>query len=286
VTPPPEQTALRLPAPAKLNLFLHVTGRRPDGYHTLESLVVPIDRADLITLSLRDDGAVTRTHGAAGVAVDDDLAVLAARLVQREFAVARGVEIGVDKRIPMGAGLGGGSSDAATVLLGLNRMWRLRLSRATLMKLALKLGADVPFFVFGEPAFARGVGEKLQACSVPATWFAVVAPPIHVPTSEIFAATELTRDSESAKMPVFSEGYGRNDLQPAAVARFQEIGDALEALHSVASEAGTRMTGSGACVLAAFANEQAAQQALSRLPRGMTGFAARALDRHPLWSFA
>ena len=286
MTPPPQHTALTLPAPAKLNLFLHVTGRRPDGYHTLESLVVPIDRADLITLSLRDDGAVTRTHGAAGIEVDDDLAVLAARLVQREFGVACGVEIGVDKRVPMGAGLGGGSSDAATVLLGLNRMWRLGLSRATLMKLALKLGADVPFFVFGEPAFARGVGEKLQACSVPATWFAVVAPPIHVPTSEIFAATELTRDSESAKMPVFSEGYGRNDLQPAAVARFQEIGDALEALRSVAMEAGTRMTGSGACVLAAFANEQAAQQALSRLPRGMTGFVARALDRHPLWSFA
>jgi 4-diphosphocytidyl-2-C-methyl-D-erythritol kinase len=286
VTPPPRRTALTLPAPAKLNLFLHVTGRRPDGYHTLESLVVPIDRADLITLSLRDDDVVTRTHGAAGVEVDDDLAVLAARLVQRECGVARGVEIRVDKRVPMGAGLGGGSSDAATVLLGLNRLWRLGLSRATLMGLALKLGADVPFFVFGEPAFARGVGERLQACSVPATWFAVVAPPIHVPTSAIFAATELTRDSESAKMPVFSEGYGRNDLQPVAVARFQEIADALEALRGVASEAGTRMTGSGACVLAAFANELAAQQALSRLPRGMTGFVARALDRHPLWSFA
>jgi 4-diphosphocytidyl-2-C-methyl-D-erythritol kinase len=286
VTPPHHHTALTLPAPAKLNLFLHVTGRRPDGYHTLESLVVPIDRADLITLSLRDDDAVTRTRGAAGVAADDDLAVVAARLVQREFGVARGVEICVDKRVPIGAGLGGGSSDAATVLLGLNRMWRLGLSRVTLMNLALKLGADVPFFVFGEPAFARGIGERLQACSVPATWFAVVAPPIHVPTSEIFAASELTRDSESAKMPVFSEGYGRNDLQAVAVARFQEIADALEALRSVASEAGTRMTGSGACVLAAFANEQAAQQALSRLPRGMTGFVARALDRHPLWSFA
>ena len=281
-----QHTSVTLPAPAKLNLFLHVTGRRPDGYHTLESLVVPIDRADLITLSLRDDDAITRTHGAAGVAVDDDLAVLAARLIQRECGVARGVAIGVDKRVPMGAGLGGGSSDAATVLLALNRMWRLGLSRETLMKLALKLGADVPFFVFGEPAFARGVGETLQACSVPATWFVVVAPPIHVSTSEIFTATELTRDSESAKMSVFSEGYGRNDLQPAAVARFQEIADALDALRSVASEAGTRMTGSGACVLAAFANEQAAQQALSRLPCGMTGFVARALDRHPLWSFA
>jgi len=283
---PTQYTSLTLPAPAKLNLFLHVTGRRPDGYHTLESLVVPIDRADLITLSLREDGAVMRTHGAAGVAPDDDLAILAARLVQRECGVARGVAIGIDKRVPMGAGLGGGSSDAATVLLGLNRMWRLGLPRETLMKLALKLGADVPFFIFGEPAFARGVGEKLQACSVPATWFVVVTPPIHVSTSDIFSAAELTRDSESAKMPVFSEGYGRNDLQAAAVARFQEIAKALEALCGVASEAGARMTGSGACVLAAFANERAAQQALSRLHRGMTGFVARALDRHPLWSFA
>jgi 4-diphosphocytidyl-2-C-methyl-D-erythritol kinase len=283
VTPTP---GLTLPAPAKLNLFLHVTGRRPDGYHTLESLVVPIDRADFITLSLREDGAVTRTHGAGGVAVDDDLAVLAARLLQRERGVACGVAIGIDKRLPMGAGLGGGSSDAATVLLGLNRMWRLGLSRETLMQLALKLGADVPFFVFGEPAFACGIGEKLQACSVPPTWFAVVVPPIHVSTSDIFAAAELTRNSESAKMSVFSESYGRNDLQAVAVARFREIADALETLGGVASEAGTRMTGSGACVTAAFANELAAQQALSRLPRGMTGFVARALDRHPLWSFA
>jgi 4-diphosphocytidyl-2-C-methyl-D-erythritol kinase len=283
VTPP---FRLTLPAPAKLNLFLHITGRRPDGYHTLESLMVPIDRADFITLALREDGGVTRTHGAGGVAADDDLAVRAARLVQRECAVAAGVVIGVDKRIPIGAGLGGGSSDAATVLLGLNRMWQLALSRERLMELALMLGADVPFFVFGEPAFARGVGENLQACSVPPTWFVVVTPPIQVSTSDIFAAPELTRNSESAKMLVFSEGYGRNDLQPPAVARFQEIADALDALRGVASEAETRMTGSGACVAASFANEQTAQRALSQLPPAMTGFVARALDRHPLWSFA
>jgi 4-diphosphocytidyl-2-C-methyl-D-erythritol kinase len=280
------QASLTLPAPAKLNLFLHVTGRRPDGYHTLESLVVLIDRADFITLSPREDRDVTRTHGASGVAADDDLAILAARLVQRECGVERGVAIGVDKRLPTGAGLGGGSSDAATVLLGLNRMWKLGLSRETLMRFALTLGADVPFFVFGEPAFARGIGEVLQACSVPPTWFVVLAPPVHVPTRDIFAAVELTRNSESAKMSVFSEGYGRNDLQHAAVGRFHAIGEALDALRGVASEAGTRMTGSGACVAAAFGNEQAAQNSLSRLPRGLTGFVARALDRHPLWSFA
>jgi 4-diphosphocytidyl-2-C-methyl-D-erythritol kinase len=281
-----QYTSLTLPAPAKLNLFLHVTGQRPDGYHTLESLMVPIDRADFITLSLRESGEVTRTRGATGVAADDDLAVLAARLVQRECGVTHGVAIEIDKRLPMGAGLGGGSSNAATVLLGLNRMWRLGLSRETLMRFALELGADVPFFVFGEPALARGVGEILQACSVPPTWFVVVVPPVQVLTSGIFAAAELTRNSESAKMSVFSESYGRNDLQAVAVARFREIADALEALRGTASEAGTRMTGSGACVTATFANELAAQQALSRLPQGMTGFVARALDRHPLWSFA
>jgi 4-diphosphocytidyl-2-C-methyl-D-erythritol kinase len=277
---------LTLPAPAKLNLFLHVTGRRPDGYHTLESLVVPIDRADFITLSPHEGGEVIRTRGAEGVLAEDDLAVLAARLLQRECGVERGVAIGIDKRLPMGAGLGGGSSDAATVLLGLNRMWKLGWSRETLMRLSLELGADVPFFIFGQPALVRGIGEILQACSVPPNWFVVLVPPIHVSTSDIFAASELTRNSESAKMSVFSEGYGRNDLQHAAVGRFHAIGEALEALSAVASDAGPRMTGSGACVAAAFANEQAAQNAFSRLPRGLTGFVARALDRHPLWSFA
>ncbi len=281
-----EHTSWTLPAPAKLNLFLHVTGRRADGYHTLESLMVPIDRADFITLSSRDDGEVIRTGGAGDVVADDDLAVIAARLLQRECGVDHGVSIHIDKRLPVGGGLGGGSSDAATVLLGLNRIWSLCLSRARLMELALHLGADVPFFVFGEPAFARGIGEILQACSVPLAWFVVLVPPIHVSTAEIFAAAELTRNSESAKMSVFSEGYGRNDLQQAAVARFQAIADALAALSGVAPDAGTRMTGSGACVLAAFDNEKAAQHALSRLPRELTGFVARALDRHPLWSFA
>jgi 4-diphosphocytidyl-2-C-methyl-D-erythritol kinase len=275
-----------LPAPAKLNLFLHVTGRRRDGYHTLESLMVPIDRADFITLSPREDAAVIRTGGAVGIDADNDLAIVAARLLQRECEVDRGVSIGIDKRLPMGAGLGGGSSDAATVLLGLNRLWGLDLSRERLMQIALDLGADVPFFVFGEPALARGIGEILESCSVPPSWFVVLVPTIHVSTAEIFAAAELTRNSESAKMSVFSEGYGRNDLQQAAVARFDAIGDALAALRGVAPDAGTRMTGSGACVLAAFDNEEAAQQAHSRLPRGLTGFIARALDRHPLWSFA
>ena len=155
-------STLTLPAPAKLNVFLHVTGRRPDGYHTLESLFVLIARGDSISLALRDDALIVRTRGPDAVAPDDDLAVRAARLLQRHCHVGHGVSIGIDKRLPIGAGLGGGSSDAGTVLLGLNRLWNLGLSRAELMQLALQLGADVPFFVFGEPAFARGVGNSFR----------------------------------------------------------------------------------------------------------------------------
>jgi len=292
--------ALVLPAPAKLNLFLHVTGRRPDGYHTLESLLVLIERGDAVSLSVRDDADVVRLRGAAGVLAEDDLAVRAARLLQKSCGVAKGVTIAVDKRLPIGGGIGGGSSDAATVLLGLNRLWQLGLSRQELMHLALGLGADVPFFIFGETARARGIGEMLEAVSLPQTWFAVLSPPIVVSTRAMFEALELTRHSQSAKMAVFSEGYGRNDLQAVAVARFPEIAGFLAALSRVAPAPGARMTGSGACVFAAFASEYAAQQALSRMPRvtGSTGgniggnagetagFVARALNRHPLWSFA
>ena len=278
--------ALALPAPAKLNLFLHVTGRRPDGYHTLESLLVLIARGDSIALAVRDDGKIVRTRGPDTVAPDEDLALRAARLLQRHCGIDRGVSIGIDKRLPIGGGLGGGSSDAATVLLGLNRLWQLDLSREALMQLALELGADVPFFVFGQPAFARGIGEELQAATLPTAWFAVVTPAIEVRTSEIFAAPELTRNSESAKMAIFSEGYGRNDLYSVAAARFPEVSRCLGALAREAPESGARMTGSGACVFAAFATEGAAQRALSRMPDGITGFVARSLARHPLWRYA
>src|SRR5213083_1134581 len=279
---------LRLPAPGTLNLFLHVTGRRDDGYHTLESLLVPIDRGDHITLSERSDSAVVRERGAVEVAASDDLAVRAARLVQRNCGIQRGVGIDIDKRIPVGGGLGGGSSDAATVLLGLNRMWQLGLSRSALMAMGLELGADVPFCIFGEPAFARGIGEALEAVSLPPTWFLVLAPPVRVATAAIFAAPELTRDGASAKMAVFSEGYGRNDLQAVAASRFPEIAACLDALSREAGGAAPNgMSGSGSCVFAAFSTEAAALQALSLMVRaGRAGFVARALNRHPLQRFA
>ena len=275
---------LILPAPAKLNLFLHVTGRRDDGYHTLESLFVAVDFGDTVTLTRRDDGRIVRTADLPGVRPKEDLAVRAAAALQREARSRCGVEIAVLKRIPMGGGLGGGSSDAASVLLGLNRLWDLGLSRARLQSIGLALGADVPFFVFGEPAVARGVGERLAAVSLPPLWVTVLAPAVAVPTAAIFGAAELTRDTPSVKMDVFSEGYGRNDLQPVAVARHPAVAEALAWLTARSPHA--RMTGSGGCVFAPFASEADAVAALSARPAAVGGFVARTLARHPLAAFA
>ena len=234
---------LTLPAPAKLNLFLHITGRRSDGYHTLESLFVLVDHGDIVSLARREDDAIVRSQGPANVPADADLAVAAAQLLKRECKVSSGITIGIDKRIPMGGGLGGGSSDAATVLLGLNRLWGLGLSRAALMDFARELGADVPFFVFGRPAFATGVGEMLTPVSLPPTCFVVLVPAVQVQTASIFAAAELTRNSPSVRIIVFSEGYGRNDLQAVAIARFAHIADCLAALEHTPHVTGARMTG-------------------------------------------
>jgi 4-diphosphocytidyl-2-C-methyl-D-erythritol kinase len=276
--------ALVVSAPAKLNYFLHVTGRRDDGYHTLETLMVLVDLADELTLTVRDDGAVVRAHDVDGVALDDDLALRAARALQAAARVKRGVTIALDKRIPIGGGLGGGSSDAASVLLGLNRLWSLRWSRAALAEIAVTLGADVAFFVGGDNAIARGIGERLSPISVPPAWIVIARPDAHASTAAMFAARELTRNSPSAKIDVFSEGYGRNDLEPVVRARLPAVADAIDALRKL--EHGARLTGSGACAFAAFAREAEARAALAKLPRGLRGVLARTLARHPLASFA
>jgi 4-diphosphocytidyl-2-C-methyl-D-erythritol kinase len=275
---------LTVPAPAKLNLFLHVTGRRADGYHALETLFVALDFGDTITLARRADGAIRRVGEDFGVPAELDLTLRAATALQRASGCGHGVDIAVVKRIPLGSGLGGGSSDSASVLLALNRLWELGMTRTELIEIGVRLGADVPFFLCGEPALARGIGERLTPVSMPSFWVGVLAPAHPVSTALIFAAAELTRDSPSAKMEVFSEGYGRNDLQPAAVARFSDIATALAALseHSPAA----RMTGSGSCVFAPFATEAEARAAIASPPLAMHGFVARTLARHPLAAFA
>ncbi len=288
------------PAPAKLNLFLHVVGRRADGYHLLQSVFRLIDRADTVHLELRDDGRVVREGELPGVPEDRDLTVRAARLLQAHAPADAGVSIRLDKVLPMGGGLGGGSSDAATVLLALNRLWQLNLPRETLQQLALQLGADVPVFVFGQTAFAEGVGEILHPASAPPAWYVVLMPPVQVPTAAIFAAPELTRNTPPLKIAPFSAGMGhatlygfqpvesrsplvgRNDLQPVVIDRYPEVARHLEWLAQFGE---ARMTGSGACVFASFGTEDAARDVLRQLPETMQGFVAQGLDRHPLHDF-
>jgi 4-diphosphocytidyl-2-C-methyl-D-erythritol kinase len=267
------------PAPAKLNLFLHVVGRRPDGYHLLQSVFRLIDRADTVHLDLRDDGRVVREGDLPGVPEEHDLTVRAARLLQAHAPAGSGVSIRLDKILPMGGGLGGGSSDAATVLLALNRLWQVNLPRAALQKLALQLGADVPVFVFGQTAFAEGVGDILHPVSAPPAWYVVLMPPVQVPTAAIFAAPELTRNSPPLKIARFSAGMGCNDLQPVVISRYPEVARHLEWLGQFGE---ARMTGSGACVFASFGTEGSAREVLRQLPETMQGFVAQGLDRHPL----
>jgi 4-diphosphocytidyl-2-C-methyl-D-erythritol kinase len=272
--------ALTVPAPAKINLFLHVTGRRGDGYHTLETLMVPIDFGDTVSLVVRDDGAIVRTRDIASVTADDDLSVRAARALKHETRCAMGVDIAIDKRIPQGGGLGGGSSDAASVLIALNALWSTRVSRQRLAAIGARLGADVPFFLGDGPAVARGIGEQLTGVTLPSMWIAIIVPMCSVPTASIFAATELTRDTASAKINVFSESYGRNDLQGVVAARYPDVAEALARLEARSDAA--RMTGSGACVFAPFAAEVDARAACADAPAGMRGIVARTLARHPL----
>jgi 4-diphosphocytidyl-2-C-methyl-D-erythritol kinase len=272
-------TSLTCPAPAKLNLFLHVVGRRADGYHLLQTLFRFIDFSDTLHFTLRADGAVRRTSVLDGVAEDQDLCVRAARLLQQESACRLGVDIAVDKRIPMGGGLGGGSSDAATTLLALNRLWNLGFPRERLMQLGLRLGADVPVFIFGDNAFAEGVGEHLQAYPLPETWYVVLFPPVHVPTAQIFSRPELTRDTISLKIRDLSTHRLHNDLQPVVCRLYPEVERHLAWLGQFGS---AMMTGSGACVFAGFGDQAAAEAVLARLPGDMRGIVARGLPSHPL----
>ncbi len=269
----------RVPAPAKINLFLHIVGRRADGYHLLQTAFRMLDWGDEITLRRRDDGAIVRTSDVPGVPADADLVVRAARALQAASGTRCGADIGVVKRIPMGGGLGGGSSDAASVLVALNRIWACGLSRGQLQEIGLTLGADVPFFIFGRTAFAEGVGEALQAMEVPPAWYVMVAPPVTVPTAEIFSAPELTRDSEPIIMRGFATRTTRNDMQATVCKRFPQVAEALVWLSQYGA---ARMSGSGACIFAPFDSEETAQQVVATAPQGWKVWVAAGLDRHPL----
>ena len=280
------------PAPAKLNLFLHVTGRRADGYHLLQSVFQLIDRADRLHFDLRDDEQIRRTNDVPGVPEEHDLVVRALRLLQAEFArrhgrLPPGISVRVDKVLPMGGGLGGGSSDAATALMAANALWDAGLGREELMALGLPLGADIPFFLFGETAFAEGVGEALQAVPGPDCWYVVIEPGVAVPTPAIFSAPDLTRDSKPVRIADFSShtdscstvGFGKNDLQDVAMRLFPPVAEAVEWL---SSHGDARMTGSGACVFCAFSSEDAADQVLAQVPGKWTAWKAKSLQTHPL----
>ncbi|MEO8156295.1 MAG: 4-(cytidine 5'-diphospho)-2-C-methyl-D-erythritol kinase [Betaproteobacteria bacterium] len=269
------------PAPAKLNLFLHVVGRRSDGYHLLQTAFRFIDFGDELSISVRADGDICRTTSLPDVSTDQDLAVRAARALQSETGCRKGADIGIVKRVPMGGGLGGGSSDAATTLIALNRLWETGLSRQRLQQLALQLGADVPVFVFGRNAFAEGVGERLQPLQLPPAWYLILVPELAVSTAEIFSEAELTRNTNAITIAAFSVGQGRNDLEPVVCRKYPLVARHLEWLHRYGD---ARMTGSGACIFCAFGSEEQARQVLLQLPADMRGFVARGLDRHPLWS--
>jgi len=285
--PPPD---LRdCPAPAKLNLFLHVTGRRPDGYHTLQTVFQLVDWCDTLHFHRREDGVIARTSDIPGVPADSDLVVRAARALQNATGTSFGADIAVDKVLPMGGGIGGGSSDAATTLLALNRLWGLDLPRAELMRIGLALGADVPVFVFGQNAFAEGVGEELTPVDLPQSWFVVVHPKQQVPTAEVFSDKRLTRNTPISIIADFAActnkfAFGRNDLEAVATAKFGEVARALAWLKQYDQHA--RMTGSGACVFARYPDAKTAQQVLERLPPEWDGRCVSSLAHHPLAAFA
>lgn len=272
-------------APGKLNLFLHVTGRRPDGYHTLQTAFQLLDLCDTVGITVRRDGRIERTAGAVGVAAEDDLVVRAARALQARTGTAPGATLRVQKRIPLGGGLGGGSSDAATVLVALNHLWRLGLSRSELAAIGLELGADIPVFVHGSCAWAEGIGERLTPIELAETWFVIIHPGVAVPTREVFAAPELRRDSPPLSLNAFAvsgilpEASWRNDCEPVVRAHYPQVADALQWL---ARFAPARLTGTGSCTFARCRSAAEAERIAARVPDAWCSFVVRGINRSPL----
>lgn len=270
---------LTLPAPAKLNLFLHITGRRADGYHNLQTLFRMLDVGDELSFRGNQSGAINFRCSDASIAGSDNLVVRAAQLLQPFAASDAGIDIFLEKRTPMGGGLGGGSSDAATTLHALNVLWQLGLSTQQLADIGLKLGADVPVFVFGQTAFAEGVGEQLQSVELADCWYLVVTPDAHVSTAVVFTHPDLIRDSKAMTLADLMTSPWRNDCQPLVERLCPQVAITLQWLVEYAP---SRMTGTGASVFAEFADELSARRALADLPANCRGFVARGLNQSPL----
>jgi len=273
----------RLPAPAKLNLFLHITGRRADGYHLLQTVFQFLDYGDELGFTLRTDGQIRRNYELPGVAEGHDLVVRAARLLQQASGSTLGADLDLVKRLPLGGGLGGGSSDAATVLVGLNHLWQLGWERPRLAELGLQLGADVPIFVHGHSAWAEGVGEALTDIALAEPWYVVLVPRVSVATAKIFSDSTLRRDAPAITIRDFLAGaVVTNMLQPVVTRHYAEVREALDWLAGHSDNA--RMTGSGACVFAACAGEQQGHDILATLPDGWQGFVAKGCNVSPLYT--
>jgi len=270
------------PAPAKINLFLHVVGRRDDGYHLLQTVFRFLDFGDVLRFSPRDDNDIVAAAPLPGVAAANDLTLRAARLLRDAAGIRSGVTIALDKCIPMGGGLGGGSSDAATTLVALNRLWDCGLAASELQALGLRLGADVPIFIHGHSAFAEGVGERFTDVTPPPAWYLVTMPDVAVPTAEIFRAADLPRATPAIAAAAWRPDFGGNDLEAVACRLYPAVGEHLRWLRQ---RAPTRMSGSGACCFAQFATAAQAEAVLAELPAAMRGLVARGLDSHPLLDF-
>ena len=267
------------PAPAKLNLFLHVVGRRDDGYHLLQTVFRFLDFGDTLRCEQRTDDRIVRVNPLSGVPPEADLVVRAAEALRAATGATAGVTLHLEKRLPMGGGLGGGSSDAATALMALNRLWDAGLDSRQLQRIGLALGADVPIFIHGHAAFAEGVGERFTDVALPPAWYLVLVPAVAVPTPEIFRSTQLRRDTPAIAAGDWRPGIGHNDLEAVACALYPEVAHHLDWLRQYGD---ARMSGSGACCFVGFGEEPAARAAMATLPTGMHGFVAAGMDLHPL----
>ena len=267
------------PAPAKINLFLHITGQRDDSYHLLQTAFQFLDYGDVLQFGVHDNPSISLSTAIDGVDDEDNLIIRAARALQASANIQQGVNITIEKRLPIGGGLGGGSSNAATTLLALNQLWQCHLSKTELAQLGLTLGADVPIFLHGEAAWAEGVGEQLSPISPPEPWYAVLVPNCHVSTAEVFSSQELTRDCEPITISRFLSGEGRNICEDVVTKLYPQVSEALSWLGQYGK---ARMTGTGACIFASFDSRAQAQQVITAIPAHWQGFVAKGCNCSPL----